>query len=188
MFGKRLEFDESERGTASYLAARGVQEETPLQTFIKETIAAAIGNLVETAAAVIVDEVLKSAGYKCSSISAYRVYKQNRYNIRSMSNAIFAKQIMCSADYMDCVLCLSCKQCVDNTCGGPLDPHVSNNLADDCGDSEDGNGDKMKPFVVQKREEIEYEPPWCISSRRPKESSPETSRARAEEISICTTS
>lgn len=123
--------------------------------YLELMLAKALGETVNTAAQGIVDEVLKSKGYTCSSISKYRAYKLGTYVLRSWSNNRLARLILCSAEYIDCLLCGTCRLCADGTCGGLLDPHTSTNLEAECSDSEDGDGSTMKTFV-QKREEVQY--------------------------------
>ncbi|KFY63163.1 hypothetical protein V496_04149 [Pseudogymnoascus sp. VKM F-4515 (FW-2607)] len=123
--------------------------------YLELMLAKALGETVNAAAQGIVDEVLKSKGYTCSSISKYRAYKLGTYVLRSWSNNRLARLILCSAEYIDCLLCGTCRLCADGTCGGLLDPHTSTNLEAECSDSEDGDGSTMKTFV-QKREEVQY--------------------------------
>lgn len=128
---------------------------TSFKEYLENVIADAIDEIAETAAHLIVDEVLRKGGYACSSIAAYRAYKQATYILRSWTSKRFASLILCGLEYIDCLLCGNCKSCTDGTCGGPQDLHTATNLAAECADSDDGDGSKMKTFV-QKREEVQY--------------------------------
>lgn len=140
----------------SVFGKRETTPTTPLRLIHLELmLAKELGEKVPTAAQAIIDEVLKAKGYTCSSISKYIEYKLGTYILRSWSNNMLARLILCSAEYIDCLLCGSCRSCADGTCGGPLDPHTSINLVAECADRGDGDGSLMKTFV-QKREEAQY--------------------------------